>query len=56
MTALMVDDHGFSLSTYIGYGYYGHGLGYAAYAGYHPYAYYGGCRNGYGALVPCAGK
>merc|ERR1712073_158331 len=37
-----------------GYGY--HGLGYAAYAGYHPYAYYGGCRNGYGALVPCAGK
>ena len=52
----MVDDHGFSLSTDIGYGYYGHGLGYAAYAGYHPYAYYGGCRNGYGALVPCAGK
>merc|ERR1712241_1108577 len=37
-----------------GYGYYG--LGYSAYAGYHPYAYYGGCRNGYGALVPCAGK
>merc|ERR1711941_121188 len=37
-----------------GYGYYGHHLGYAAYAGYHPYAYYGGCRNGYGALVPCA--
>merc|ERR1712088_606111 len=33
--------------------YYGHGLGYAAYAGYHPYSYYGGCRNGYGALVPC---
>merc|ERR1712144_165120 len=33
---------------------YYHGLGYAAYAGYHPYAYYGGCRNGYGALVPCA--
>merc|ERR1711983_432379 len=29
-------------------------FGYAAYAGYHPYAYYGGCRNGYGALVPCA--
>merc|ERR1712226_1703533 len=39
-----------------GYGYYGHGLGYSAYAGYHPYAAYGGCRNGYGALVPCAGK
>merc|ERR1711981_1466137 len=29
---------------------------YYSYAGYHPYAYYGGCRNGYGALVPCAGK
>merc|ERR1719397_2180863 len=26
-----------------------------SYAGYHPYAYYGGCRNNYGALVPCAG-
>merc|ERR1712036_31646 len=37
-----------------GYGYYGHHLGYAAYA-YPPYAYHGtGCRNGYGALVPCA--
>merc|ERR1712018_387625 len=42
---------GYGLHPY-GYGY--HGLGYAAYAGYHPYAYYGGCRNGYGALVPCA--
>merc|ERR1712088_1296709 len=39
-----------------GYGYHGLGLGYAGYAGYHPYAYYGGCRNNYGALVPCAGK
>merc|ERR1712203_786738 len=38
---------GYGLHPY-GYGYYGHGLGYAAYAGYHPYAYYGGCRNGYG--------
>merc|ERR1712038_1472700 len=46
---------GYGLHPY-GYGYYGHGLGYAAYAGYHPYAYLGGCRNGYGALVPCAGK
>merc|ERR1712110_395243 len=36
-----------------GYGYYGHHLGYA---GYDPYAYHGGCRNGYGAHVPCAGK
>merc|ERR1711981_71080 len=44
---------GYGLHPY-GYGYYGHGLGYAAYAGYPPYAYYGGCRNGYGALVPCA--
>merc|ERR1712045_1096174 len=44
---------GYGLHPY-GYGYYGHGLGYAAYAGYHPYSYYGGCRNGYGALVPCA--
>merc|ERR1712083_1057310 len=43
---------GYGLHPY-GYGY--HGLGYAAYAGYHPYAYYGGgCRNGYGAPVPCA--
>merc|ERR1712088_249 len=39
-----------------GYGYYGHHLGYAGYAGYYPYAYHGGCRNGYGAHVPCAGK
>merc|ERR1712025_865732 len=39
-----------------GYGYYGHGLAYAGYHGYLPYAAYGGCRNGYGALVPCAGK
>merc|ERR1712210_149734 len=31
-----------------GYGYYGHHMGYSAYAGYHPYAYHGGCRNGYG--------
>merc|ERR1711953_315431 len=46
---------GYGLHPY-GYGYYGHGLGYAAYAGYHPYSYLGGCRNGYGALVPCAGK
>merc|ERR1711997_220250 len=46
---------GYGLHPY-GYGYYGHHLGYAAYAGYHPYSYYGGCRNGYGALVPCAGK
>ena len=46
------------------YGYpYAYGLGYAApYAyGYAaPYAYgyaaYGGCRNNYGALVPCAGR
>merc|ERR1712060_657658 len=46
---------GYGLHPY-GYGYYGHGLGYAAYAGYHPYSYLGGCRNNYGALVPCAGK
>merc|ERR1712203_1218494 len=45
--------HGLGYAAHpYGYGY--HGLGYAAYAGYHPYAYYGGCRNGYGALVPCA--
>merc|ERR1712241_233455 len=45
--------HGLGYAAHpYGYGYYGHGL--AAYAGYHPYAYYGGCRNGYGALVPCA--
>merc|ERR1712109_330386 len=35
------------------YGYYG--LGYRGY-GYGYYGYYGGCRNGYGAPVPCAGK
>merc|ERR1712066_674482 len=46
---------GYGLRPY-GYGYYGHGLGYAAYAGYHPFGYHGGCRNNYGALVPCAGK
>merc|ERR1712088_141196 len=47
--------HGLGYAAHpYGYGYYG--LGYSAYAGYHPYAYYGGCRNGYGALVPCAGK
>merc|ERR1712066_583514 len=46
---------GYGLHPY-GYGYYGHGLGYAAYAGYHPFGYHGGCRNNYGALVPCAGK
>merc|ERR1712241_406841 len=45
--------HGLGYAAHpYGYGY--HGLGYSAYAGYHPYAYYGGCRNGYGALVPCA--
>merc|ERR1712193_575791 len=45
--------HGLGYAAHpYGYGY--HGLGYAAYAGCHPYAYYGGCRNGYGALVPCA--
>merc|ERR1711953_1620315 len=39
-----------------GYGYHGLGYAYAGY-GYHPYAYGGyGCRNGYGALVPCAGR
>merc|ERR1712226_1236830 len=46
--------HGLGYSAYHGYpyhhlGYYGHHLGYSAYAGYHPYAAYGGCRNGYGA-------
>merc|ERR1739844_546011 len=55
-----------------GYGHYGYGYGYASpyyyggYAGYRGYGYYGlgygyagyygGCRNGYGAPVPCAGK
>merc|ERR1712045_659318 len=47
--------------SYYGLGYAGHpyGYGYHAYSGYFPYAYgyHGvGCRNGYGALVPCAGK
>merc|ERR1712088_1240726 len=43
--------HGLGYAAHpYGYGY--HGLGYSAYAGYHPYAHYGGCRNGYGALVP----
>merc|ERR1712038_861492 len=37
-----------------GYGYHGLGYAYAGY-GYHPYGGYG-CRNGYGALVPCAGR
>merc|ERR1712051_994864 len=51
--------HGLGLG-YAGLGYgsygYGHHLGYAAYAGYHPSAYHGGCRNNFGAHVPCAGK
>merc|ERR1712047_136492 len=44
------------------YGYYGHpyGYGYAGYYGSYGHPYYGyggvGCRNTYGALVPCAGK
>merc|ERR1712168_283752 len=44
--------------SYYGVGYAGHpyGYGYHAYSGYFPYAYGGGCRNGYGALVPCARK
>merc|ERR1712168_75718 len=44
--------------SYYGLGYAGHpyGYGYHAYSGYFPYAYGGGCRNGYGALVPCARK
>merc|ERR1711988_1518276 len=49
--------HGLGYAAHpYGYGYYGHGLAYAGYHGYLPYAAYGGCRNGYGALVPCAGK
>merc|ERR1712226_1419227 len=44
---LYYSHHGYGLRPY-GYGYFGHGLGYSAYAGYHPYAAYGGCRNGYG--------
>merc|ERR1712187_161919 len=48
--------HGLGYAAHpYGYGY--HGLGYAAYAGYYPYGYYAtGCRNGYGAPVPCAGR
>merc|ERR1712193_50654 len=50
--------------SYYGLGYAGHpyGYGYHAYSRFLPYSYgfhsYGlaGCRNGYGALVPCAGK
>merc|ERR1712168_305846 len=47
--------------SYYGLGYAGHpyGYGYHAYSRYLPYSYgyHGvGCRNGYGALVPCAGK
>merc|ERR1712211_172899 len=43
------------------YGYYGHPYHYRRFYGFygHPfYGYYGGvgCRNGYGSLVPCAGK
>lgn len=42
-----------------GYGYYGGYRGYyGGYYGYYGHPYYGyggvGCRNGYGALVPCA--
>merc|ERR1739848_729986 len=48
--------HGLGYATHpYGHGYFGHHLGYSAYAGYYPYAYHGtGCRNGYGAVVPCA--
>merc|ERR1711910_236406 len=47
--------------SYYGLGYAGHpyGYGYPAYSRFlpSPYGYHGvGCRNGYGALVPCAGK
>merc|ERR1712029_4982 len=42
------------------YGYYGHPFAYRGYYGYwgHPFYGYGGvgCRNGYGSLVPCAGR
>ena len=43
------------------YGYpYAYGLGYGGYGYAAPYAYgyaaYGGCRNNYGGLVPCAGR
>merc|ERR1711963_960072 len=42
------------------YGYYGHPFAYRGYYGYwgHPFYGYGGvgCRNNYGALVPCAGR
>merc|ERR1712050_316475 len=48
--------------SYYGLGYAGHPYGYGyhlGYSGYLPY-YHGyhavGCRNGYGAPVPCAGK
>merc|ERR1712176_948425 len=43
--------------SYYGLGYAAHPYGYGyhlGYSGYLPYAYgYHGCRNGYGALVPC---
>merc|ERR1712179_598356 len=47
--------------SYYGLGYAGHpyGYGYHAYSRFLPYSYgyhRVGCRNGYGALVPCAGK
>merc|ERR1711963_420860 len=42
------------------YGYYGHPFAYRGYYGYwgHPFYRYGGVgrRNGYGSLVPCAGR
>merc|ERR1712117_240074 len=48
--------------SYYGLGYAAHPYGYGyhlGYSGYLPYAYgyhAAGCRNGYGALVPCAGR
>merc|ERR1711962_579366 len=48
--------------SYYGLGYAAHPYGYGyhlGYSGYLPYSYgyHGvGCRNGYGALVPCAGR
>merc|ERR1712117_446629 len=48
--------------AYYGLGYAAHPYGYGyhlGYSGYLPYSYgyHGvGCRNGYGALVPCAGR
>merc|ERR1711962_555624 len=48
--------------SYYGLGYAAHPYGYGyhlGYSGYLPYSYgYDGvgCRNGYGALVPCAGR